>query len=631
LLWEWFQDPPSSEAFSQQIDEVLEEVHQVLTSEEFAGEANDADLESTSDKNASDEKTVDPSSLNQVQEEPNEGTKLDLDLDVDFGILEDFLMEAEDELQTLENLMIEVEDDPSAERLNRLYRAMHTLKGGFGFCNLDICSEVTHAAEDLLDDLRENPPDAINKNWMELLLSSVDFIRSMLSELQTVLENEKERLSTDLSKTYVDRLKEDLARAADGKKQDDDFEILTMDDGTENGDDQSIDNDQVKVDLETIDEVVDLVGELVISKSELDQKLNGSQDRETDQVLSKQQKIMNKLQRKSMNMRMLPIKREFRKFPRVVRDLSGDLDKQVDLIIEGETTEIDKSILDGLEGPLMHLVRNAIDHGIESPEKRKQKGKPPEAQLRISAYHESGQVYVEVEDDGRGLPTAQIEEKAIEQNLIEEDHDLSKDQIHAQILKPGFSTADEVTDVSGRGVGLDVVATEIESLQGNVLIESEADEGTKFILELPLTVAIIDGLIARIDDEKFIFPVSQVEESINPDPEDVQVMQDEGRVVSFRDHLVPVIDPGHLLENSTEHQSVETRTIFVIVSNKEERFAVWIDELLAHEQIVIKQIDSHEVEDLDLTSGAAILGDGSVGLIIDVIGLVRNFQKHGQR
>lgn len=624
ILWDWFQDHPSSEQFIEEFERLVIDVHQVLS--ESPGEQEGSQTGSSNEDHGED--VNESNSASSSDNAKNDC--LDVELDVDFDMLADFLEEAEDELQTLENLIIDVEDDPSSEKLNRLYRAMHTLKGGFGFCDLENCIEVTHAAEDLLDNLREDPPDQINEHWMELLLSAVDFVRSMLSKLQSSLEKEQTELSTNLSEAYVHSLEEDLRKASEGRNDREDFTTIGMENSTATESDESIDNSQVKIDLETIDEVVDLVGELVISQSELNERLNDTIDRSTNQVLSKQQKVMNKLQRKSMNMRMLPIKRVFRKFPRIVRDLSSDLDKQINLSIEGETTEIDKSILDGLESPLMHLVRNAIDHGLETPEERKQKGKSPEGNLTIRAYHESGQVYVEVEDDGNGLPTEEIESKAIEQGIIDENHDLSTEQIHDQIIKPGFSTADEVTDVSGRGVGLDVVATEIESLQGNLLIDSEEGKGTKFSLELPLTVAIIDGLITRIGEEKFIFPVSQVEESINPDPEDLQVMQRKGRVVSFRDHVVPVIDPGRLLDKVPEHDSVDQRSIFVIVSNKDERFAVWVDDLLAHEQIVIKQIESHEIEDLELTSGAAILGDGTVGLILDIMGITRTFQQRSQ-
>lgn len=666
-LWQWFQEPPSPPDFKQKLSEFLEQIFEEIqtseSNEDQTGETGSTDdidpselddldyrglqelakqrgipanqstdeliqalADANDDNKQKSSETTEPAAAENLPGSEITEATLEIELDVDTDILEDFLTEAEEQLNTLENMMVEVEGNPDSESLNELYRAMHTLKGGFGFCNLHRCTELTHGAEDLLDVLREDVPENVPASWMDLLLAAIDVIRVILSALQTAVEESKTILDIDVSPQYLEHLGEDFERAVQGTRDRAEFRSFEVESSLEDQEDE-LDSNMVKVELEEIGNVVDLVGELVISHSELKEKMNGQMDREILQSLNNQEKIMNQLQRRSMNMRMLPMKREFRKYPRTVRDLSRKMNKEVDLEIRGEQTELDKSVLDNLEGPLMHLVRNAVDHGLETPEERKKKGKPKQGKLEIRAYHESGHVYIEIEDDGRGLPTDQIEEKAIEKNLIEEDHSLTEERIHDQILQPGFSTADEVTDVSGRGVGMDVVATEIENLRGNVLLDSEKDKGTRVTLELPLTVAIIDGLITRIGNERFIFPVNQVEESINPDPNDVDWMQGTGRVVRFRDHVVPVIDPGKLIGGVDRHETINERTIMVVVRQKDEQYAVWIDELLAHEQIVIKQIDSPEVEDVDLTAGGAILGDGHAGLILDILGMIRCFKE----
>ncbi|MFB6346842.1 MAG: chemotaxis protein CheA, partial [bacterium] len=289
------------------------------------------------------------------------------------------------------------------------------------------------------------------------------------------------------------------------------------DDGDDAASDQELGEETVSIELDNIGEIVDLIGELVISHSALQEQLNGDLDREIENSLNKQEKILDQLQRRSMNLRMLPVKKEFDKFPRIVRDLSRELDKEINLHIEGADTEIDKSVLDALHGPLVHLVRNACDHGLETPEERRDAGKTAEGNLYLRAYHESGNVYIEVEDDGAGLDREGIEQKAIERGIIDENHDLDESDIDELIFHQGFSTTEEVSDVSGRGVGMDVVASEIEKLRGSIAVDSTPGEGTKLTIELPLTVAIIDGLIARLGDERMIFPVSQVIESINPE------------------------------------------------------------------------------------------------------------------
>ncbi len=647
LLWEWFNDPPSKDDFESEFGSLLGEIQSSLTESQSDGQekeitnntdsatnnvSNGENGSQTKTKPVNSDRVDEPvaesksqGSLKNIDDRTDTEESFELEIDIDFDMLEDFLNEAEDQLTVLENLMVEVEESPDSQQLNELYRAMHTLKGGFGLCDLSRCSDLTHAAEDLMDVLREDPPNRVNENWMDLLLSTVDVIREILGALRQAIADQNDTPEVQLSPQLFPMLESDLKQAVEGVIDRDEFKSLDSDMNEDIGG-SDFEQSVVKVDLDNITEVVDLVGELVISQSEVRDKINGQMNRELKRSLSEQEKIMNQLQERSMEMRMLPLQKEFKKLPRVVRDVSSETDKEVDLSVSGEQTELDQSVLDNLEAPLMHLVRNAIDHGIELPEHRREMGKPEAGQLEVRAYHESGHVYVEIEDDGAGLPVDDVEKKAIEKGFIDEDHDLDEDEICRQILKPGFSTSEDVTEVSGRGVGMDVVATQIDELGGNVLLDTEEGEGTTVTLELPLTVAIVDGLLTRIGEETFIFPVNQVEESINPDPGDVRTMQGEGRVVEFRDNVVPVIDPGVVLDDANPDRTIRDRTIMVIVTYQKEKFAVRVDELKAHEQIVIKQIESAEIDRAELTSGGAILGDGAVGLIMDVAGLVREFQ-----
>ncbi|MGM0381521.1 MAG: chemotaxis protein CheA, partial [bacterium] len=526
--------------------------------------------------------------------------------------------------------LVEVEDNPDENSLNELFRCMHSLKGGFGFCGLETCTELTHAAEDLLGIWRDDIPDHIPASWMDLMFATLDSVRAILVAMERAVDEEKRELEIPLSREFIAMLKEDLHKACDGEEDIDSFPSLEKQ-KEEGGEREEVGEETINIELSKIDAIVDLVGELVISHSGLRDQLDGQIDYEMENMLNQQDKILDQLQRRSMGLRMLPMKKEFNKLPRVARDLARELDKDIDLNISGADTEIDKSVLDSLHDPLVHLLRNAIDHGVESPEERKKAGKSPTGQVYIRAYHESGNVYIEVEDDGGGLPRDAIEAKAIEQGLIDEEHNLSPAEIDRLIFNPGFSTTEEVSDVSGRGVGMDVVASHIDDLRGAIDIDSTPGEGTKFIVELPLTVAIIDGLISRIGEEKMIFPVNQVVESVNPESGDIKHMQDKGRMLRYRDTVIPLIDPGEVLENAEPDESVDKRTIFVIVRSNEGRYAVRVDRLFSHEQVVIKKLGKGEVEDADVISGGAILGDGSVGLIVDVPALVRTYRQRKNR
>ncbi|MCF7876549.1 chemotaxis protein CheA [Candidatus Bipolaricaulota bacterium] len=660
LLWTWFQDPPESlfalhSTLSEKLAALLpylSESDQTDQKQRCAAttadgsrcrnsakypeadpqycsvhqdQAEQAETETESPRES--EKKTGTETAESKSEHP-EGEVLVTELDVEPDIAADFLMEANEQLETLDNMLVQIEDNPDENSLNELFRCMHSLKGGFGFCGLETCTELTHAAEDLLGILRDDIPETISAAWLDLMFATLDSVRAILVAMEEAVVEGSRKLEIPLSANFINTLEADLRAACEGETGLEAFTSLEQKEEEAGGGHEELGEETINVELSQIDNIVDLVGELVISHSGLRDQLDDQLDYKLDNTLNQQDKILDQLQRRSMNMRMLPMKKEFNKLPRIVRDLSRDTEKEVNLNITGAETGIDKSVLDSLHDPLVHLVRNAIDHGIESPEERKKAGKPVEGQLDIRAYHESGNVYIEVEEDGAGLPREVVEQKAIERDVIPEDHDLEPEGIDRLIFRPGFSTADEVTDVSGRGVGMDVVASKIDELRGTIDIDSTPGEGTKFTVELPLTVAIIDGLIAKIGDERMIFPVNQVAESINPTADDINYMQEKGRVVRYRDTVIPLIDPGELIASAEPDESVDKRTIYVVVRSNMGEFAVRVDELQSHEQVVIKNLGKGEIEDADLVSGGAILGDGSVGLILDIASVIRAYREH---
>ncbi|MEQ1439305.1 chemotaxis protein CheA [Fontimonas sp. SYSU GA230001] len=379
----------------------------------------------------------------------------------------------------------------------------------------------------------------------------------------------------------------------------------------------------IRIATEKIDSLVNLVGELVITQAMLQQLASGLDPVQHEKLfagLSQLDRNTRSLQEAVMSTRMLPVDFVFSRFPRMVRDLAAKLGKQVRLVTSGEQTEIDKSVIERIADPLTHLVRNAIDHGIEKPEQRVAAGKDATGTMRLSASHQGGHIVVEVADDGRGLDRGRILAKAAERGLPVAES-MSDAEVWQLIFAPGFSTAAEVTDVSGRGVGMDVVKKNIEALNGAVDIASEAGKGMRVTIRLPLTLAILDGMSVAVADEIFILPLSSVVESLQPRPEQVKRIAQEGTVVRVRNEYLPLIDlrewfvlPGPKM---AAHQS-----IVVIVEAEGKKVALQIDDLVGQQQVVIKSLETNYRRVRGI-SGATILGDGRVALIVDIGAVVR--------
>jgi two-component system chemotaxis sensor kinase CheA len=379
----------------------------------------------------------------------------------------------------------------------------------------------------------------------------------------------------------------------------------------------------IRVPTEKVDRLIDLVGELVITQSMVAQLVTHFRPEQMGQLadaVAQMDRHARDLQERVMAVRMLPIRKLFSRFPRLVRDLARLRGKDVTLEIRGEDTELDKGVIEQITDPLTHLIRNAVDHGIEASAARRDAGKPEAGRLTLSAYQQGGDIFIEVADDGRGLDPQQILAKACEQGLVSPDEPLSHEEIVALIFRPGFSTADRVTEVSGRGVGMDVVKRNLEAVGGSVTIRTELGRGTTFRAKLPLTLAIVEGQSVQVGTETYILPLVSIVESIQARRESVHQVFGSGDAVTVRGQVLPVLRL-HRLFGVTPRSEDLTDGIVVIVEHEGRHGALLVDELLGQQQVVIKSLEAN-FHRLPGVAGATILGDGRVALILDVPGLV---------
>ena len=381
----------------------------------------------------------------------------------------------------------------------------------------------------------------------------------------------------------------------------------------------------IRVSVDKVDQIINLVGELIITQSMLDQTVSDLEDQSVGNSslqngMSLLQRNARDLQEAVMSIRMIPMEFVFSRFPRVVRDTAGKLGKEIELVTEGKSTELDKSLVERITDPLTHLVRNSLDHGVEMPDVREAIGKPRTGKLTLSARHQGGNILIEVRDDGAGMDRDRLLAKALE-NGLNVSETMSDEEVFQLIFAPGFSTAKEVTDVSGRGVGMDVVKRNIQSMGGRVEIQSKLGEGTNTRIVLPLTLAILDGMSIKVGGETFILPLSTVLESLQPSKDDMYAMAGDDVVIKVRDEYLPVIAIHEVLDVANAITD-PTKSIAVIVQGEGRRYAMLVDELIGQQQVVVKNLEDN-YRKVPGISAATILGDGSVALILDITGLHR--------
>lgn len=654
-LQEICRDLINGKAFSKDISSLLTSLGYMVQDSEAQG------LEGSEAEDAADE----TSQSEREKETPEEAPSIIGDEDKE--IIADFVAESLENLSTIEVKLMDLEQDPSdLDTINAIFRPFHTVKGVSGFLNFNKINKLAHISENLLDKAR-NGELSIEGEVIDVILESVDILKKMIENVQATLDTgtplegdidtgqlivriehfltrsvgEDKKL---LGEILVDKgaisetdLKDalDVQKKKDGKKL---GEILLEKKKVETKEVVSALREQkksgqpaalhVKVDAGKLDNIVDMVGELAIAQSMLRQNelIMTSKDRKLDQINNQLNMITSALQKTAMSLRMVPIKNTFQKMLRLVRDQAKKAGKEVQLVMSGEDTEIDRNMVEEIYEPMVHIIRNSIDHGLELPQEREAANKPKQGYIYLRAYHKGGDIVIEIEDDGQGLNREKIRKKAISSGLIKEGEKLTEGEINNLIFHPGFSTAEKITDVSGRGVGMDVVKNKIiEKLRGRVEIQSSPGKGTTVFIRLPLTLAIINGMVVRVNGEKYIIPTLAVQESFRPKKTECHTVKRKGEVIMFRDSLVPLIRLDQLLalngnDSSGEMDKAPWEKLVVVVENQERRRCLLVDELLGQEEVVIKSLGKG-LTDVKGIAGGAIMGDGRVGLILDIAGI----------
>ena len=565
-----------------------------------------------------------------------------------------FIAEALDHLGTIEQKLLELDERPEdTSLLNDIFRPFHTVKGNASALGIVSVERVAHKVENLLD-LARSGRIQVGETEVDLVLRAVDVLSLMINDVGQRLAGQPRKatgaeavsLVQQVERLIAGQLEEGAAAAAAVMDTPEPVAVAAADEPAfehdRRGATPSRRRDDVpmlagtataiKVDTRKLDNIVDVVGELIVVQSLIaqDPALSALVDGRLARNMAQLRRLTADLQRNSMALRMVPIRQAFQKVARVVRDQSRKAGKPIDLVITGEDTELDRKMVEEITDPLMHMARNSVDHGIEPPDAREATGKPARATVSLSAYYQGSHVIIEVKDDGAGLNTERILESARRKGLIAPDANPSPEDIHRLIFEPGFSTAAKVTEVSGRGVGMDVVRRNIESLRGRVDIRTEQGHGTTFLVRLPLTLAVLDGLLVRVGSERCVLPAAAVRESLRPKPEHVHFVQGQPRMVQVRESVLPLVSLGALLGMGAAAALDPSAATVVVVEEGGSRIGLVVEELLHKQEVVVKSLgDSFAT--VRGVAGGAILGDGRIGLILDPHGIVTMVREGSRR
>ncbi len=592
---------------------------------------------------------------------------LALPADIDLEILGEFIMESRENLAASEQALLELEKNPQDnEAVNTVFRAFHTIKGTCGFLGLTMLTGFAHKAESLLSKVRDGRIP-YSEECADLALRAVDLMKEMiddteraregaplhapatLADLEAALIAATDGNGASFAAAAALRLSTEMSTAAALPELDApapravtpvavatpvtaappvarpsvEFAAARATSEAPAADAHGAAAEtSVRVRTERLDQLVDMVGELVIAQSmvEADPTVRDNQQHDLMRKVTHAAKIVRELQDLAMALRMVPLRPTFQKLARLVRDTANKAQKQAEYETSGEDTEIDRTLVDFIADPLMHMIRNAVDHGIERPEDRVAAGKPAKGRVSLSATHAGGYVVVELKDDGKGLDRGRIVQKAIENGLIETGDDMTDAEVYALIFAPGFSTAETVTDLSGRGVGMDVVRRNIEAARGRVEITSEPGQGSTFTIRLPLTLAITDGMLIQVADERYIVPTTHIHVTFRPEASHVHTVAGRGEMVQLRGEVLPIVRLHRLFSVDAPEPRPED-SLLMLVGDGERRTALLVDRLLGQQQVVAKALGDGVGRPPGI-SGGAVLGDGRIGLIIDVPGLV---------
>ena len=546
----------------------------------------------------------------------------------DLPLVAEFVTEARGHIESAETAILAVEEHPDdLEAVNTIFRSFHTVKGVAGFLNLTQIGALAHAAENLLD-LRRKGEIRLGSAAIDVILESIDLLKAMINDLEEAMKTGRPTADQPALARVLEHLAACIAGEAAGKARRA-ASPSTAQASTETPADKSTGAREapadatVKVTTQRLDSLIDTVGELVIAESMVRQDVKQAMgtDLRLARNISHLGKIARSLQELSMSMRMVPIQGVFQKMARLVRDLGRKACKDVELVQSGGETELDRNVVESIGDPLVHMIRNAVDHGIEAPDQRQAAGKPSVGRIELRACHQAGNIVIQVSDDGRGLNRQKIVQKAVAAGLVRQDQELSDAEAFDLIFAPGLSTADKVTDISGRGVGMDVVKRNIESLRGRVDIASTPSRGSTFTIRLPLTLAVIDGLIVQVGPQRYILPLTSTEQSLRPTAQQISTVHGRGEMINVRGALLPLFRL-HRLFNVVPRTEDPTQVLVVVVQDNQRRCGLLVDDLLGQQQVVIKSLGD-AVGKTKGVSGGAILGDGNVSLILDVPGLVQ--------
>jgi len=552
-------------------------------------------------------------------------------------LLADFVLESREHLVTVEAQMLTLERDPhDSEALNAAFRGFHTIKGLAGFLELWEVQKLSHEVEAILDRAR-NSQLTVTPAATDVVLAAADYLRRWLVHLEAQLQN-KPSEAPARDESLLARVQ--ALSAGPSESSGATHELAAMAAVVESGKPEEApaptaaattthrhEAMAVKVDTAKLDYLADMAGEMVIAESLVrhDPELAMLKSPKLQRKLAQLTRITVELQRTAMAMRLVPIGPQFRRMARLVRDLSRQFGKRVEMETQGDDIELDRTIVEELADPLMHMVRNALDHGIESPDDRQQKGKNPEARLLLRAMHQAGQVVIEITDDGRGLDREKITAKAIDRGLIASGEGMTDTEVFNLIFLPGFSTAEQVTNVSGRGVGMDVVRRHIEKLRGRIEIRSVKGAGSTFLLKLPLTLAIIDGLVVGVGEERYIVPLFAIRELFRPAQDTLWTVQQRAEMALVRGALLPVLRLYRRFQVKPRSED-PSQSVLVVAEVEGQRFCLLVDELIGKQEVVIKAL-GETFQGVTGIAGGAILGDGRVGLILDLDRLYKEKDK----
>lgn len=609
-------------------------------------------------------------------------------------IVDSFIVETKEIFDRLDVDLVELErNSGDVDLLNQIFRAFHTIKGTSGFLGLEKLQAVTHRSEDILNKLRKGEVK-LNSRIMDAILMAFDTIKALLYAIEV---NKNEDVPTDSVVEFLNATIESIERkdaqpeaqaepvkqpSKKGRKK----KVKSEEQGTESAvSDEAVEEEtaeteeasvsepvlhpiesvplndpekfniaeqkakdavsnlqtekkgdnSIRVDVERLEDLLNIVSELVLGRNRLAQvnseaalEIEGTKiSRDLADVAKQIDLMTNELQLVVMKTRMVKIAKVFNRYPRTVRDLSRETKKEVRLIMKGEETELDKTLIEEINDPLVHLIRNSLDHGIELPEVRKNIGKDPVGTVTLTAQHEGNNIIITIEDDGKGIDENILKEKAVSKGLIapERAKEMSKQEAYNLIFLPGFSTAEKVTNVSGRGVGMDVVKTNVTKLRGMINVESAVGVGTKIIIKLPLTLAIIPGLIIKVRSEQAVIPLNSVIEVVRVHKDNIYSIN-KNEVIKMRDSVLPLVSIEEIIAKHDKSEMERTWQYVVVVGIAEKKFGIKVDELIGQKEIVIKSLGKY-LGTIEGLAGSTIMGDGTVVMILDISEIVNKMLK----